>query len=169
MDSISQKQCRKCNEIKPLTEYYEGRSSCKICVCRRVSEYRTRTGYRPPATEENKQKNRDRVGRWQKQNKQKVKARNRRYYEKHKDVYQAQFHRRRARRLSAQGCCSVEQMRGRIEMFGARCWICHQPYQAMDHVIALTRGGTNWPANMRPICKSCNSRKLDKDWRLFYE
>jgi hypothetical protein len=28
-----------------------------------------------------------------------------------------------------------------------------------DHVKPLARGGSNWPANLRPACKSCNSRK----------
>lgn len=47
----------------------------------------------------------------------------------------------------------------RIIYFGERCWMCGGPYDFMDHVIPLARGGADFPSNLRPICKPCNSRK----------
>lgn len=32
----------------------------------------------------------------------------------------------------------------------------------LDHVVALTRGGSNWPDNLALACASCNSSKQDK-------
>jgi 5-methylcytosine-specific restriction endonuclease McrA len=66
---------------------------------------------------------------------------------------------RRAREKEAPGTTTVEQLQSRIAFYGERCWICGEPFQAIDHVIPLTKGGTNWPANLRPICKQCNSKK----------
>ena len=48
---------------------------------------------------------------------------------------------------------------GRWAMWGGRCYICGAPATATDHVIPLARGGTHWPANLRPICTRCNSSK----------
>lgn len=74
---------------------------------------------------------------------------------------------RKARKMKAAGAASIEQVRARVELYGGQCWICGSPYEAIDHVIALTRGGTNFSANLRPICRSCNSRKGNKNWRDF--
>jgi 5-methylcytosine-specific restriction endonuclease McrA len=32
----------------------------------------------------------------------------------------------------------------------------------VDHVIPLSRGGSNWPTNLVCACGQCNSRKCDK-------
>ena len=75
--------------------------------------------------------------------------------------------RRRALENDAPGTCTADQLRARLTLFGWTCWMCRAPYEAIDHVIPLSKGGTNWPANLRPACKSCNNRKGAKDWRLF--
>jgi 5-methylcytosine-specific restriction endonuclease McrA len=50
---------------------------------------------------------------------------------------------------------------GRAAVLNGRCWMCgDQPDEiSMDHVKPLVRGGSNIPANLRPSCRSCNSRK----------
>lgn len=71
----------------------------------------------------------------------------------------AQRHKRRALRTNAPGCASAEQIASRLAVWGYKCWLCAAPYAALDHVKPLVRGGSNWPANLRPICRSCNSSK----------
>lgn len=65
----------------------------------------------------------------------------------------------RARKAQAKGHATLAQVQARIEYYGGLCWICKAPYREIDHVIPLTKGGTNWPANLRPICRTCNARK----------
>ena len=67
--------------------------------------------------------------------------------------------RRRALKNNAKGFCSSEQLRSRVEFYGGRCWICNGQYDSIDHVIPLSKGGSNWPSNLRPACRSCNSVK----------
>lgn len=66
---------------------------------------------------------------------------------------------RRARVQAAAGQAAAQQIADRIAFYGGRCWMCGDPATTVDHVIPLFRGGTNWPANLRPACKACNSRK----------
>lgn len=76
-------------------------------------------------------------------------------------------HARRARELNATGSCTREQMEARWQYFGGKCWMCGDPANAIDHVIPLARGGSNWPANLRPACTPCNSAKGARSWRLY--
>lgn len=81
----------------------------------------------------------------------------------------AQAYLRRVRRYGrdAVGVATAQAVAGRIEMWGGLCWMCGAPATTIDHVIPIRRGGTHWPANLRPACRSCNARKHEKDWRSF--
>jgi 5-methylcytosine-specific restriction endonuclease McrA len=96
---------------------------------------------------------------WKKNNRAKVNAATVRYQ-----------HKRRA----ATGTYSETQWRARIAFYGGRCYLCgcdwdglptksdalpKKSYKTIDHVIPLSKGGTNWPANLRPACSDCNSSK----------
>ncbi|NAE18264.1 hypothetical protein GUJ16_13385 [Enterococcus hirae] len=37
--------------------------------------------------------------------------------------------------------------------------MCGHPASEIDHVKPLSRGGSAWPANLRPACRTCNSKK----------
>lgn len=69
---------------------------------------------------------------------------------------------KRAKRKKAPGKTTAKQLKWRIEYFGFKCWICKKSYEEIDHVKPLSKGGTNWPANQRPICHDCNMKKSDK-------
>jgi len=56
---------------------------------------------------------------------------------------------------------------GRWEMWGNRCYLCGAPAKVTDHVIPLSKGGSHWPANLRPICQSCNAAKGAKSLTSF--
>lgn len=73
----------------------------------------------------------------------------------------ARYH---ARKKGAAGWdyTTAEHIAWRWEMWGGRCYICGAPAEATDHVKPLAAGGGHWPCNLRPICKSCNSRKRDQ-------
>lgn len=67
--------------------------------------------------------------------------------------------RRRSRMAGASGVCTLEQLLMRVAYYGHQCAYCRGPYETLDHVIPLARGGTNWPSNLRPCCRLCNTRK----------
>ena len=52
----------------------------------------------------------------------------------------------------------------RFEYWGNRCYLCGTDSVPMtvDHVIAISRGGLDVPANIRPACMPCNFAKRDR-------
>lgn len=79
--------------------------------------------------------------------------------ERYLKMYRARHLRRRGLELSALGSSTTAQIEQRMAMTGGLCWICGGRGSQTDHVKPLSRGGSNWPANLRAICASCNSRK----------
>lgn len=54
---------------------------------------------------------------------------------------------------------SVDQLSQKIAYWGNRCWVCKGAFEAVDHMKPVSKGGPHMLANLRPICRSCNSRK----------
>jgi 5-methylcytosine-specific restriction endonuclease McrA len=81
-----------------------------------------------------------------------------------RDRVNASSAKRRARLLNAPGWdyTTDKMIAARWEMFGGLCWICGEPATETDHVKPLAKGGSHYPANLRPICDHCNSSKKDK-------
>jgi 5-methylcytosine-specific restriction endonuclease McrA len=72
-----------------------------------------------------------------------------------------------SKRLYSAGRTKVPpaKVRARWAMYGGKCWLCGVDAEATDHVKPRAKGGPDLAANLRPICKTCNSRKKDK-WPL---
>lgn len=45
---------------------------------------------------------------------------------------------------------------------GRDCQYCGDEANTVDHIVPVSRGGTNDLANLTPACKTCNSSKRDK-------
>jgi hypothetical protein len=76
------------------------------------------------------------------------------------------FRERQSRRRSAAaGKATERQILDRVKFFGGVCAYCQGPYEHLDHSIPLSKGGTHWPANLRPSCATCNMRKHTKIWQ----
>lgn len=110
-----------------------------------------------------KEKLRARRKKWAEANPEKQREAKRRWKIANRDRGAAHARARRTRKAGANGTCSVEQAAARIAFYGGVCAYCRRaPHEHLDHVIPLSRGGTNWPANLRPSCQKCNTSKNDK-------
>ena len=73
---------------------------------------------------------------------------------------------RRVLKLNAKGTHTEQQLRQKYEYHGKQCYYCKKPLTinelTEDHRIPLSKGGTDWIANIVPACLSCNSRKGKK-------
>jgi len=99
---------------------------------------------------------------WYEANPEKKLASVKAWNDTHPEVRHAIGHRHRARKANAEGDANVEQIAARWDYYSGKCYICGADAVETDHVIPLAKGGSNWPANLRPICRSCNARKAAK-------
>lgn len=86
------------------------------------------------------------------------------------DKIYASVERRRTKIAKADGDFSAKEWRDLKSLFGNICLWCGQRKPlTVDHVVPLSKGGTNWISNIQPLCKSCNSKKNNKiiDFRPF--
>ncbi len=67
--------------------------------------------------------------------------------------------RRYRRERDARGECTPRERQARWSVNSGLCYLCGRPADVMDHVIPLAKGGSNWPANLRPACWRCNFTK----------
>ena len=67
----------------------------------------------------------------------------------------------RARKRCAPGAdyTTSELVDARWDYYGGQCYLCGGEADSIDHVIPLSKGGTHWPANLRPACMKCNALK----------
>lgn len=73
----------------------------------------------------------------------------------------------------AKGGFSESDVLAKYELQGRCCYYCLKPLAyakvEIDHKIPLSRGGTNFPANICCSCKSCNAGKKNKTVKEYKE
>lgn len=170
------KICPKCGEWKLLIDYHKNRNRpdgltyyCKSCACSasrlwndkntdyriiRDREYR-RLHPRPKSTRKKLSSEDQRLHRtiyarkWRKQNREAYRAINRRVSRRH-------WHRKRA----AVGTYTEAEWQALCAQHHYCCVCCGQRLPlTVDHIVPLSKGGTNFIDNIQPLCRSCNSRK----------
>jgi 5-methylcytosine-specific restriction endonuclease McrA len=81
---------------------------------------------------------------------------------------------RRARKAGASGTHTYGEWVALKALYDYRCLCCGQQEPTItlvrDHVVPLSKGGTNDIGNIQPLCRTCNGRKYVKaiDYRPSY-
>jgi 5-methylcytosine-specific restriction endonuclease McrA len=116
---------------------------------------------------------------WTANNKESVGASKRSYYEREREdilarskkwaennpekVRQAKtnnLRKRRAARHASRGNFTVQEFEELCESYGNKCLACgdNEAVLEADHVVPLTRGGSDSISNIQPLCGSCNRK-----------
>ena len=71
--------------------------------------------------------------------------------------------RRYAREKGADGSHTLEEWQKLKEIYGNVCAVCKENKPlTKDHVIPLSKGGSDYITNIQPLCRNCNSKKWSK-------
>lgn len=113
---------------------------------------------------ENKPVERERQRRWWLENIEKHRKTCRDWAKNHPEEMRAIVARRRSLLAGAEGRYTKADISAMKLKQGNRCACCHDALTDyhVDHVIPLTKGGTNWPDNLQLLCPTCNRSKGNK-------
>ena len=95
------------------------------------------------------------------------------WHHNNKDRHTAIEHNRNARKNNNGGKYTAAEWNELLERYDNTCLRCgrNDVPMTVDHVIPVSKGGTNSIDNIQPLCKSCNSSKNAKavDFRPIYD
>jgi len=136
---------------KPTVEFYPAITRrCRECHCAATRAWSGRNkpkmaGYARQWRRRHAMRHKEQYTRWREANRERLLLA--------KVEYESRRRARTAIALPASGIL------GRIAIFGGLCWLCGAPWEQIDHVKPLSKGGAHLLANLRPICQKCNRRK----------
>ena len=103
---------------------------------------------------------------WRERNVEKKRAYDARYWRDNIEATLARNAKRRARKNGAGGAFTSADIRALREKQRGRCAICKNKLESVfhrDHIMPLTRGGSNSIENIQLLCVPCNLSKGAKD------
>jgi len=181
------KTCSKCRETKPLEDFGKNKSRpdgknpwCKVCNSASAKRYyhknpermkeRRREWYQDNIERErakakdrywaDPEASREKNKKWKSENSEKVKAYQREYVRSNLDAFRCYNQNRRARLEGNGGSHTAEQWQLLCESFGNVCLCCKEEKPlTVDHVVPISKGGTNDIWNLQPLCRGCNSSR----------
>jgi 5-methylcytosine-specific restriction endonuclease McrA len=87
----------------------------------------------------------------------------RKYRREHRDKYTASKQKRRALEVGAKGHFTENDWKEIKEKQNQICLGCKEKKKlTADHIIPLSKGGSNYPENIQGLCINCNSKKWVK-------
>lgn len=178
------KYCPGCETYKSLVNFYRDGSredglkeQCKECCYENGPRWRNQ--HRKRETEKARsyrlrKESQERINklsrRWGKENREKyregLEKSHRHRKEQNREKVNQHSHRRYIREQGAEGSHTLKEWKLMKERYNYTCPDCGRKepeiYLTRDHVIPLSKGGSDYIKNIQPLCGSCNSRKYTK-------
>jgi 5-methylcytosine-specific restriction endonuclease McrA len=113
---------------------------------------------------------REAIRRWMAQNSDYVRAYRKKYVAENREAFRFRNRARSARVRAAEGRFGKSDIERIARQQNNRCAYCRKSIKTkyeIDHIVPITKGGSNWPKNIQLTCESCNSRKSNKQPEQF--
>jgi hypothetical protein len=167
------KKCKRGHLRSP--ENLTASRTCKQCEADRERSTKCKT-QRKAYRKTNHESCRAATKAWNKVNVKRCRAKKRAWDKAHPEKLRAMWtvkrHKRRARKFGAGGTFSAQQFIDLCNFCGNCCLCCHRSAQELsslglmlvpDHVLPLSKGGSNDISNIQPLChglEGCNGKKI---------
>lgn len=95
-----------------------------------------------------------------------IRQRWRRWAEANPEQVAANWRLKRARKSGAEGQHTATELKALLVRQKSKCASCAtslKPGYHADHIVPLSKGGSDWITNIQLLCPSCNCRKWAKD------
>lgn len=170
-----EKACSTCKEKKPSDDFHKHSAmpsglsfECRSCAKARLDD---KIRANPDFYRNDYAKHRDRHRRSRKEyrnrHRERCINRCREWRAENPEKHLASVHARRARTLNAEGAHTAKDVRRIREAQRNKCATCCADLDKtgchVDHIVPLSKGGSNWPSNLQMLCPPCNLRKSAKD------
>jgi hypothetical protein len=102
---------------------------------------------------------------WRKANAEKVNAKNAAWRKANPEKVKSKDSNNRAKRRGAEGNHTAEELKQLLTRQKCRCAVCKKSIEGgyhKDHIVPLSRGGSNYIRNIQLLCPKCNCRKGPK-------
>jgi 5-methylcytosine-specific restriction endonuclease McrA len=159
-------KCAHCGKQFKRSKFDDGRKRFCSVLCQ-YKEWRKRNPERAKKiSQKTKEKNREKIRLWNREyglkhkKERRIQLLNWRRKNKAKAVQQVLL--RRYRAMGVGGKHTLEEWEALKRKYLFRCAICKKRKPlTRDHMIPITKGGTNDISNIQPLCRQCNSRKFN--------
>ena len=118
----------------------------------------------------NKEDNKANDAKWREANYERMKSVDSQWHKDNPERHYAASKRYRDELAKAEGFYTEKEWLDLCFKYENKCLCCKKikPLEA-DHVIPVSKGGTNWLYNIQPLCHSCNTSKGNRrttDYRI---
>lgn len=165
------KTCSVCNEDRPFEAFKRDKrraaglsAICKSCSMGAAAAWRDVHQDHIQAYDKMRDANRNRPHK--PADKERHRLSNRAWEKANPDKLRTTWRNKRAKRSSAPGTHSIEDIKRILRQQKCKCAYCRASIKAkyhVDHIVPLAKGGSNWPRNLQLLCVDCNIRKNATD------